>query len=472
MKYSVLALSVATLISGCSLAPSYQRPATPVAEHWETQRSERQLALPAWQDYFNDAELKQLIHTALENNRDLRVAALNVEAFQALYRIQRSELFPNLGVDASGSRQRLPGSLSPTGQSTINSQYGVTVGLSTWELDFFGRIRSLQDQALQQYFATEQAKRSAELSLIAGVANAWFNLLANQQLTELAQHTLDTYQDSLRITERSYEAGIATALELNQSKSAVNTAKVAIAQAQLQLKKSQHALQQLVGVQAPLNLQTKRTLAQIQLPEVEAGLPAELLRNRPDILQAEHALQAANANIGAARAAFFPSISLTANAGTLSPDLSGLFDGGSGSWLFQPRINLPIFTAGRLKANLNYSEIQKDINVAQYEQAIQAAFREVADGLTSRTSLKQQLTAQQQLVSANQEYFRLADLRYREGIDNQLTLLDAQRQLFSSQQQHILTQLQQLTSEVELYKALGGDMQAKPATVTTSQTNP
>lgn len=167
MKYSVLALSVATLISGCSLAPSYQRPATPVAEHWETQRSERQLALPAWQDYFNDAELKQLIHTALENNRDLRVAALNVEAFQALYRIQRSELFPNLGVDASGSRQRLPGSLSPTGQSTINSQYGVTVGLSTWELDFFGRIRSLQDQALQQYFATEQAKRSAELSLIA-----------------------------------------------------------------------------------------------------------------------------------------------------------------------------------------------------------------------------------------------------------------------------------------------------------------
>ena len=468
MKRSVLALSIAGLLAGCSMAPQYERPDSPTATQWENTNSERLAALPVWQEYFTQPQLQQLIDAALENNRDLRVAALNVQAFQALYRIQRSELFPQIGEDASGSRQRMPGSFSPTNDSSISSQYGATVGLSAWEIDFFGRVRSLQDQALQQYFATEQGQRSAELSLIAGVANAWFSSLANQQLTDLARNTLRTYEDSYQLTQRSYDGGIATALELNQSKSAVNSAKVFLAQAELELQKSKNALQQLIGANAPLAINTTLPLAQVKLPALDAGLPADLLQNRPDILQAEFALKGANANIGAARAAFFPSISLTANAGTLSPDLSGLFDGGSGSWLFQPRINLPIFTAGRLKANLEYSEIQKDINVAQYEKTIQTAFREVADGLVSRSSLTQQLSAQNDLVKSNQEYFRLADLRYREGIDNQLTLLDAQRQLFASQQQHILTQLQQLTSEVELYKALGGNVQA-PLTVSAAE---
>ena len=464
MKYTALAAALLLALTGCSLAPNYQQPAAPVAEQWADADPQQSIAaLPNWREFFQDAALQQLIETALENNRDLRIAALNVDAFRAQYRIQRSARFPSIDASGGANRQRLPGSMTPSGDSTINSQYSANLGVTAWELDFFGRLGSLRDQALETYFASEQAQRSAQLSLISSVAIAWLNLQADQEALTLVRETLTTYEDSLRLVERSYDVGIATLLELQQARTLTEGARISLAQFERQSVQSRNALNLLLGGKAPTDLAQAVPLKHFKFAELPVGLPADLLQRRPDILQAEYELKAANANIGAARAAFFPSISLTTNAGSLSPDLSGLFDGGSGSWLFMPSIKLPIFNAGRLRANLDYSEIQKDINVARYEKTIQTAFQEVADGLIERSTYKQQLAAHDQLVKTSEEYYALADRRYREGIDNQLTLLDAQRLLFSAQQQRINTQFAQLASEITLYKALGGGYVAEPS---------
>ena len=442
MNKTILSLSILLALGGCSLLPDYQRP-TP----------------PEWRGFFRDPALQQLIAVALDNNRDLRVAALNVEAFQAQYRIQRSELFPQLGAAGSGTRQRLPGDLSASGEPTTAGQYSATLGVSAWELDLFGRVRSLRDAALQQYFATEQAQRATQISLVAGVANAWLALQADRAQLALSEDTLRTYEQSYALTQRSFEVGVATALELAQSRTAVEGARISVAQYRRLVAQDANALQLLLGSGSAEGLNATAALDGELLAELPVGVSSELLLRRPDILQAEHALKAANASIGAARAAFFPSIGLTASAGTASSQLSGLFDGGSGTWLFQPQINLPIFTAGRLKANLDYAELQQDIRVAQYEQAIQAAFREVADGLAARGTYREQLVAQRDLVESSSEYYRLAESRYRAGVDSQLTLLDAQRQLFAARQQLIASRLAQLSGEIALFKALGGGVE-------------
>lgn len=457
MKRTALAAALLTALSGCSLIPNYQQPAAPVAEQWNTIDVQQSVTtLPDWREFFQDPVLQGLIETALDNNRDLRIAALNVDAFRAQYRIQRSARFPSIDASGGASRQRIPGNMSPTGNSTINSQYSANLGTTAWEIDLFGRLGSLRDQALASYFASEQAQRSTQLSLIASVATAWLALQADQENLELVRNTLATYEDSLRLVQSSYDAGVASLLELQQARSAANSARISLAQFERQSVQSRNALNLLLGASATTDLTTPVALSRFKFAEIPVGLPADLLQRRPDILQAEFDLKAANANIGAARAAFFPSVSLTATAGSLSPDLSGLFDGGSGSWLFKPSINIPIFNAGRLRANLDYSEIQKDINVARYEKSIQTAFQEVADGLIERTTYKQQLAAHDELVKSSTEYLNLADRRYREGIDNQLTLLDAQRLLFNAQQQRISTQFAQLVSDINLYKALGG----------------
>lgn len=464
MNKSMLSLSLLLALGGCSLIPEYQRPAAPVAAtlpvagvYAGTARADAR-ALPEWRGFFRDPVLQRLIGVALENNRDLRVATLNVEAYQAQYRIQRSELFPSLGATGSGSRQRLPGDLSASGEPVTTGQYSATLGVSAWELDLFGRVRSLRDAALEQYFATEQARRAAQVALIASVADAWLTLQADRAQLELSEETLRTYEQSHALTRRSFEVGVATALELAQSRTAVESARVSVAQYRRQVALDANALQLLLGSQA-VELDGRVALDAELLAELPVGLSSELLLRRPDILQAEHALKAANASIGAARAAFFPSIGLTASAGSASGQLSGLFDGGSGTWLFQPQINLPIFTAGRLRASLDYAELQKDVRVAQYEQAIQAAFREVADGLAARGSYRAQLVAQRDLVESSREYYRLAETRYRTGVDSQLTLLDAQRQLFSARQQLIAARLAQLSGEIGLFKALGGGVE-------------
>lgn len=471
MSKSLLSLAIAAFVlGGCSLIPEYQQPETPVAGQYPqgpaytpAEAASQAAAEQGWKQFFHDPALQQLIQVALENNRDLRVAALNIDAYAAQYRISRADLFPAVSANGSGSRQRLPADASQTGESSISSSYSATLGVSAYELDLFGRVRSLNEQALQTYFASEEARRSTQISLVANVANAYLTWQADKELLKVTQDTLATFEESYRLTARSNEVGVASALDLSQSRTSVENAKVQLAKYTRQVAQDENGLTLLLGTGVPSNLTAARPLADDLLSEVPAGLPSDLLQRRPDILAAEHNLKAANANIGAARAAFFPSISLTANAGTLSPDLSGLFKGGSGTWLFQPQINLPIFNAGALSASLDYSKIQKDITVAQYEKSIQTAFQEVSDGLAARQTFNQQLQAQRDLVEANQTYYRLAERRYRIGVDSNLTFLDAQRQLFSSQQSLITDRLSQLVSEVNLYKALGGGWNAQTA---------
>ncbi|UVM62732.1 AdeC/AdeK/OprM family multidrug efflux complex outer membrane factor [Pseudomonas sp. B21-010] len=468
MSKSLLSLTIAAVVlSGCSLIPDYQRPEAPVAAQYpqgpayEAANAPGQAAAEqGWKQFFHDPALQQLIQVALENNRDLRVAALNIDAYAAQYRIQRADLFPAVSATGSGSRQRVPARASQTGEAAISSSYSATLGISAYELDLFGRVRSLSEQALQSYFATEEARRSTQISLVANVANAYLTWQADKELLKLTQETLGAYEQSFKLTSRSAEVGVASALDLSQARTAVENARVQLARYTRQVAQDENSLTLLLGTGLPANLNSQ-PLSDDLLSEVPAGLPSDLLQRRPDILQAERNLLAANANIGAARAAFFPSISLTANAGTLSPDLSGLFKGGSGTWTFAPQINLPIFNAGSLRASLDYAKIQKDINVAQYEKSIQTAFQEVSDGLAARQTYNEQLQAQTDFVAANQDYYRLAERRYRIGVDSNLTFLDAQRQLFSAQQSLITDRLAQLTSEVNLYKALGGGWNAE-----------
>lgn len=460
---SILA-ALALALGGCSLIPDYQRPAPPVAALYPqglAYASATGTAGADWSGLFQDPLLQRLIHSALDNNRDLRVAALNVAAYQAQYRIQRADLLPAVSASVNGKRQRLPEQMTG-GKTLINSSYSANLGISAYELDFFGRIRSLSQQALMTYLASEQARRSAQLSLVANVASAYLTWCADQELLELTRKTLAADEQSLRLTTRNGHAGKISALDVAQARTRVDSARANLARYQRQVAQDLNNLTLLVGAPLPAPLLPSR-LAEGMLAQVPAGLPASLLQRRPDILQAEYQLQAANANIGAARAAFFPSVSLTANAGSSSKELSGLFKGGAGGWTFQPQINLPIFNAGSLRASLDYARLQKDISVAQYEKAIQTAFQEVADGLAARQTYQQQLLAQGNLVQASQDYYNLAEHRYRIGVDSNLVFLDAQRSLFSAQQGLINDRLAQLLAEVDLYRALGGAWSAAPS---------
>ncbi|EPN6727343.1 solvent efflux RND transporter outer membrane subunit SrpC [Pseudomonas sp. GD03817] len=463
MKFKSLPVFALLMLSGCSLMPDYQQPAAPVQAQWPTgeayggQGDQRSIAaaLPEAKNFFKDPALVRLLNAALENNRDLRIAAKNVESYRALYRIQRAERFPTLDGEASGNRTRLPDDLSPTGDSRIDSQY--QVGLVTaYELDLFGRIRSLSSQALEKYLATEEAQRSVQIALIGDVATTYFLWRTDQALLELTEATLTSYVESLAMIESSAAAGTSSELDVRQARTLVNQAQAQQALYTRRIAQDVNALQLLLGCKIPTDLPQNLPLAMSAIGKVPAGLPADLLLNRPDIRSAEHQLIAANANIGAARAAFFPRISLTASAGSASSDLDGLFNGGSESWSFAPQISVPIFNAGKLRANLDYAEIQKDVGVATYEKSIQTAFREVADGLAARGTYGKQLRAQNELVDNYKSYFGLAQQRYDQGIDSYLTVLDAQRELFASQQKLLNDQLDQINSEVQLYKALGG----------------
>ncbi len=466
MNKSLLTLALAAALGGCSLIPDYQRPDSPVAANWPEseaytpQGSASQAQDLDWQQFFRDPQLRQLIDVALENNRDLRVAALSVEAYRALYRIQRADLLPAVSADAGGTRSRTPGDLNQTGQGNIASQYSATLGVA-WELDLFGRLGSLREQALQEFFATEAAQQSARISLIASVANAWLTLQADQALLEVSRDTLKTFEQSLALTQRSFDVGVASALELSQARSSVDTARVRIEQYTRLVAQDRNALSRLLGQNVSSNLLPDGELERNQLAELPVGLPSDLLYRRPDIIRAEYQLRAANANIGAARAAFFPRISLTGAVGSASSQLSGLFDSGSDYWTFSPSISVPIFNAGQLRANRDYAEISRNIQVAEYESTIQTAFREVADGLAAQQTYARQVQAQRDLLETSEDYLRLADQRYRTGVDSYLTLLDAQRQLFNVRQQFISDRLAQLVSEVELFKALGGGWDAQ-----------
>ena len=466
IKKTLPIVALIVCLVGCgTLAPNYTRPAAPVPTAWpEGSASKHNLpetASPAaadikWRDFFADDRLRKVLDLALANNRDLRVAAFNIEKAQAQYRIQRAELFPVVNAAGSGSRQRLPADLSGTGQSETVTQYGVNLGISSWELDFFGRIRSLKEQALEQYLATEQAHQSAQISLLAEVAGAYLTLAADRENLHLAQSTLEAQQASYNLIRRRCEVGASSELDLRQAQTRVDAARVDIGRYIGQVALDRNALDLLVGLPVPDELLPGELSAVTLLSDISPGLPSSVLQRRPDILQAENQLKAANANIGAARAAFFPCISLTTGIGTASADLSGLFKSGSEAWTFAPQIVLPIFDTGSRWASLTVSKLDREIALAQYEKAIQTAFREVADALSQRGTLGDQLEAQQSLAHAAAETYRLSDARYTRGIDSYLSVLDAQRSLYAAQQGVITLRLARLTNLVTLYKVLGG----------------
>lgn len=447
-------LASVVLLAGCSMMPAYERPAAPVAATFPGQTAESAAPageLPAWSDFFVDAKLRELMGLALQNNRDLRMAVLNIGQVRAQYQIRRADQFPTLNLAASGNRQ-------PASDGGISSSYSVGLAMNGWEIDFFGRVASLKEAALAQYLASEEARKAAQTSLLASVASTWLSLQASEELLLLTRRTLATREDSLRLTKLRFEQGAASALDLRQAESLAAAARGTLAQQQRQRALDLNALTLLLGQTPPDRLLPGAGAAAplALFREVPEGLPSELLTRRHDIRQAEQQLIAANANIGAARAAFFPRIALTASVGTASSDLSGLFKDGSWGFTLAPQALLPIFDAGRNQAALDAAQLSRDIAVAQYEKAIQTAFREVSDALAGRATLVEQLGAQQVQATAEAERFRLADLRYRNGVASYLDVLDAQRSLFATQLALTQTRLAQQQNQVTLYKALGG----------------
>jgi multidrug efflux system outer membrane protein len=456
-------LSAALLLSGCiNLAPDYQQPEAPLPQQWPSASTSQfgQASIDlGWRQFIVDQRLRQVIEQSLQNNRDLRVALLNVEKARALYRIQRAELLPAISLDGSGSHSNTPADLNGGDSAVTSHQNSVALGFSNYELDLFGRLRNLSDAALEDYLSLEETRRSTQISLISEVANAWLTLAADSALLELANSTLTSQQASYDLQQRSHALGNTSGLSLAQAQTTVESARVDVAAYQSQVQLDRNALDLLVGATVADDL-LPMTLEQntAELLEIPAGLPSSLLQQRPDVLAAEHNLKAANADIGAARAAFFPSISLTAAAGTSSSDLSGLFKSGSGAWSFAPNISLPIFNAGSNQANLDAAKSEQAIQLASYEKSLQTAFREVADALAVRSTLKQRLEAQQALTDATARSHDLAEALYRNGASSYLDALDAQRQLYAARQDLISLQLTEQSNRITLYKTLGGGL--------------
>ena len=450
------------LLAGCSLSPKYTRPEAPAPPAWHAEEQvQTQSGAPAaadvrWQDFFADVKLRGVIQLALNNNRDLRVAALNVERVQALYRIQRAQQYPTIGASAGGDFYRVSPSLTSDGQAYNYGQYTLSLGATSWEPDFFGRIRNLKSEALEQFLATQQARSAAQISLVAEVAASYLSMGADRDSLRLAEATLAAQENTYELIRQTRDLGMASDVELTQARSQVQAAQVDIARYTGQLKLDENALNLLAGTPVPADLLPEGLGSDAALKEISEGLPSAVLLRRPDILMAEHQLKAANANIGVARASYFPQISLTAGGGLLSGSLSDLFKLGSRSWNFVPQLTVPIFDYGTRKASVRVSQVDRDTAIAEYEKSIQAAFREVSDSLSQRTWLLEQQTAQQSLVKTLEETYRLSDARYRAGMDSYLNVLVAQRSLYGGQQVLVSLRGARLINLVSLYKVLGG----------------
>ena len=485
---ALLTLVSAAALSACSLMPAYERPAAPIAAQWpgvtaasgsdidSYQRNQDK----GWRQFFSDNSLQELIVAALANNRDLRVAVLNIEQARAQLGIRRAVQLPTVNAAVTGSR-------TPGSSGGYSSSYMAGLAVTAYELDFYGRVASLKEQALAQYLATSEASEAAHISLIATVAQSWLSLLADQAQLQLAQQTLNTRQQSLQLTDLKLKYGAASELDQRLAQSLLDSARVTQAQLQRQRAQDENALVLLIGQALPASVQTQlgapgpnaavpapallpttqdalasTPLNAVQLADIPAGLPSDLLVRRPDIRAAEQLLIASNASIGAARAAFFPNITLTTAFGSGSSQLSGLLKGGSWGWTLNPQLLLPIFDGGRNQANLDAAQAARDIALAQYEKSIQSAFREVADALAARDTLAEQLKANQSLQQAEADRTRLTQLRYDNGAASSLDWLDAQRSLFAAQQALISTRLAYLQNQVTLYKALGGGLPDAP----------
>ncbi|WP_315809833.1 efflux transporter outer membrane subunit [Pseudomonas sp. C9-3] len=452
-------LLLALSLAGCSMAPTYERPEAPVAPSWNSPAAKTGQAASNldWQTFIVDSELRNLVGVALDNNRSLRQTLLDIEQARAQYRIQRADRVPGLNAAANGNRQRLPGDLSNTGSSAVSSSYQVGLALPEYELDLFGRVKSLTDAALEQYLSTEAAARSARIALIAEVSQAYLTYDGAQRRLQLTEQTLASREDSLGLISQRRSAGAATALDYQEALGLVEQSRAELESNARQKQQALNALVLLLGTadaakRIPQLPQDKPMLIQ----DIAPGTPSELIERRPDILAAEHVLKARNADIGAARAAFFPRISLTGSFGTSSAEMSGLFDGGSRSWSFVPTLSLPIFDAGRNSANLDLAKVRKDSAVAAYEGTIQTAFREVADALAATDTLRREEAARRALANTTNETLKLAKARYEGGVDSHLRYLDAQRSNFVNESAYIETSTQRQIALVDLFRALGG----------------
>jgi multidrug efflux system outer membrane protein len=506
MKRFLTSFLASAVLGACTLMPHYDQPHSPVPNNWPadaaspsappaapaatsaapgaTTPGARSAAISAdqigWREFFTDPRLQRMVEIALDNNRNLRIAVLNVAASQAQFRVQRGNLFPAISATGSELAEQIPpngsiplggtgasrvGPAVPNGPAAITlHEYAAGIGFTNYELDLFGRQRSLTTQAFEQYLAQSESRRSTQISLVAEVASDYLAVLADEALVNITQETLQSESESYELTKAMYQHDTTTLLALRQAESAVDAARANLAQYQRRLSQDSHALTLVLGQEIPAappsgkDLNTEELLAAV--PE---GLPSELLTHRPDILSAEHTLRAANADIGAARAAFFPEIQLTASGGTASGRLNGLFGAGTRMWTFAPTITLPIFNGGQNIANLDLAHIEKNVAVAQYELAIQTAFREVSDALSARGTYVEQRQAQEALVVADAEAFRLAQMRFRSGVDSYLATLDAERSLYSAQQGLVSVRQAELANRVTLYKALGGGWQQHTA---------
>lgn len=459
-----LLLGAGFILCGCSLAPKYTQPQPPIPDKWSLGAASRNsqeepgaATAPelSWQEFFTDKQLQKIIETALNNNRDLRIAALNVERVRALYGIQRAELLPSVNATGAGGKQRLSADLVSPGDPRTMEQYSVGLGIASWEIDFFGRIRSLKDRALQEYLATEQARRSAQIALVSEIARIYLTMAADQGKLKLAESTLETQQSSYGLVQKLFGVGLATGIDLSRAQATVDAARGDVARFTQLVAQDQNALDLLTGARVSEELLPQDLAGVSPLKEISPGLSSEVLLKRPDIVAAEYRLKGAYAFIGAARAALFPRISLTSAVGTASNELSGLFGSDTETWSFAPQITMPVFDA-RVWAALRVSKAERAIVLTQYEKAIQTAFREVADALAVQGTIDQQVSAQQSLVNAVAETYRLANKRHTLGIDSYLGVLDAQRSLYAAQQGLISLRLAELANQVRLYAVLGG----------------
>ena len=463
MMPRILPLALAAiLLTGCSslLAPDYQRPTAPVPAalpDYGHQTDAQRLALD-WRTFIHDARLRQVVETALANNRDLRIAALNIDKARAQYGITRADLLPSINATAAGTHAQTAQDLTSGGTPRVTHSYSAGVGFSSWEIDLFGKLQNQKDAAWETFLQSAETRNATQISLVAEVVNAWLTLAADQEQLKLAEDTLGSQQTSYALIARRFQFGIGSQLDVSQAQTTVDSARVDAASYRSQVAQDQNALTLLVGAPLADNLLPQSGLfdGPAVLSELPSGLSSDVLLARPDLRADEHALKAANADIGAARAAFFPSITLTANAGSASNDMGRLFKGGNGTWSFVPQISLPIFNGGALMASLDAAKVTRDINVAQYQKDIQTAFREAADAMAVRANMGEQLSAQQRLTDANANSYKLSNARYQAGIDGYLSLLDSQRSLYAAQQKLITLKLSQESNRVTLFKVLGG----------------
>ncbi|MFI3247299.1 MAG: efflux transporter outer membrane subunit [Ferrimonas sp.] len=473
-RFAVIGVTPLVLAGCINLAPEYQRPHPQIPSQWPTmiEQGQAQTADGAtssasldWRQFVLDTKLQRLIELGLSHNQNLQVAFYTLKKAEAQYGIKRANVLPELGISAAATQIRYPENFT-SDPDTIYRDFSFGFGISSYELDFFSKVTNLERQALFDYLATEQGRRNTEIVLIASIASTYLTLMADNALVALAEETLKSQQESLALTKQSFDAGVVSGLDVAQSEVTVANAAVELAKFKNQLASTRHALIQLVGTAITDEMLPSNHEMDVLAP-VQVGLPSELLAIRPDVRQAEFDLMAQNAVIGNARAAYFPSISLTATGGFLSGELSSLFERDSRSWTFSPSISLPIFYWGALDANLASAKAGQKLALASYQNTIQTAFQEVSDALSARAFLAQQLTAQQALVTATGKSYELSDLRFRQGVDSFYNVLESQQSYFSAEQNLITLRLSQQTNLIDLFRALGGGWVGNPVATAT-----